>query len=378
MSKWMKKYGLLVCVIITIIFVVLENNGFFAGKAGESKEAEASSDQEVPGGESSSYAMDIPYEYKADINGQNQIDAAINVPDTVREEGFKKASARMAEVPETSILALLEEYYHPYEGEEYESDRQYLGEDDLCLNFSKEYPEFSLYCRTASYIGMAYRNQATEDCNQGAYTIDQDLPNFPLSDCDRRIEELFQTYGVESKLHIVHNTLDYKIMEREALELRSDGSQTKPDYKWSRNDDSYYCMVWQMCNGIPVTHGYMLTSYADILNRGSHNLVLNKERFLQINMTEVYDIRYSQEREALLGFEEVLERYARITEAAENYAIKITDIALRVTGVKEKSGEYRMEPIWIFYGIKTYGEEGISAPFAIMIDAVTGDALWEL
>lgn len=80
-----------------------------------------------------------------------------------------------------------------------------------------------------------------------------------------------------------------------------------------------------------------------------------------------------------MRFEEVLERYGQFTEAAEeNYAIEITEIGLRVTSVDEGGGTYRMAPIWIFYGTKTYESEGVVMPFAMMIDAVTGDELWEM
>lgn len=379
MKKWMRNYGMPICLVLVIFFVILMNKGLFTGRHEDIKETEVVSAQEVPLDEVS-YGMEIPYEYKADINEWNRIDAVIDVPDAVREEGFRKASAHVVDVPKASILALLEEFYHPYEGEEYDNIRQYLGEDEMYLSFFKMYQEFAMRCRAADYIGMAYRNQPTDDCNKDRYALEAELPDFPLADCDQRIQEVFQAYGMDSGLRIAHSTLDHGTMEQEALELHADGTWTKPDYAWSADDDSYYCRVWQLCNGIPVAHGYMLQSYGDILNQGTHTFVLNKERIIQMNMTEVYDIHYdNQGWEPLLGFEEVLGRYEQITEAAgETYAIRITDIGLRVIGVDKGGGRYRMAPIWIFYGTKVYEEEGVNMPFAMMLDAVTGDELWEL
>lgn len=378
MKKMVKHYGMPTCLVLVIFFVISMDRGLFAGRHEEVKEVGEVSAQKVSA-EKAFCGMDIPYKYKGDINDRNRIDAAIDAPDIIRKEGFRKASARIADVPEASILALLEERYHPYEGEEYDNIRQYLGEDEMCLSFSRMYQEFFMRCRTADYIRMAYRDQPTDDCNKERYALEAELPDFQLADCDQRIKEVFQSYGTDSGFRIVHSTLDHDTMEQEALELHADGTWTKPDYAWSADDDSYYCRVWQLCNGIPVAHGYMLQSYGDILNQGSHTLVLNKERILQMDMTEVYDVRYGQEQEPLLDFDKVIGRYGQITEAAgETYAIEITDIGLRVIGVDEGGGKYRMAPIWIFYGTKTYEDGGANMPFAMMMDAVTGDELWEL
>ncbi len=379
MKKWMKKYGVLVAVIFAIFLVLSGRRGFFAGRPEENKEGETAAGQDISPDEGVSYGIEIPYEYKADINETNRIDAVVDAPDTVRKEGFRMASARIADVPEASVLALLEEDYHPYAGEEYDAARQYLGEDEMYLFFSKEYSEFTMFCRTADYIGTAYRYRPTEDCNKERYALDAELPDFPLADCDRRIEELFRAYGVDGGLRVVHSTLEHETMAQEALELHADGTWEKPDYTWSAADDNYHCRVWQMCNGVPVLHGYMLQTYMNILEEGCHILKLNRDRFLEMSITEVYKISYGQEWEQLLRFEEVLERYGQFTEAAEeNYAIEITEIGLRVTSVDEGGGTYRMAPIWIFYGTKTYESEGVVMPFAMMIDAVTGDELWEM
>lgn len=371
MKKWMKNNGILACVVIAILFVLMRNNGFFVGRAGGDRDKEAASGQT-----GTSYAMDIPYEYKAEISEKNRINAAVEVSDTVREEGFKKAYAQVADVPEAFVFSILEDDYHLREGEEYENIRQYVGENEAYLYFVKNNRTFSFWCRAASYIEMAFQDQpAAMNYNEELYALDGELADFPLEECDRQIRELFQAYGVEAELRIRHRALDHETMEQEAVEWHIDGSSTKPDYAWSAADDSYHCVVWQLCNQTPVVYPHMLSFYGDILKNGNHTLLLNKERILQMYISDVYRIRYEEEKEPLLDFAEVVERYRQITEAApRNSRVEITDIGLRVINVDEGGGRFRMAPIWIFYGTET-SENGVEFPFAVMIDAVTGDEL---
>lgn len=371
MKKWMKTYGILACVVVAILIIILKNNGFL-GKAWGGLGA-------VSGQETASYGEDIPYEYRAEINQRNRINAVVDVSDKVRQEGFRKASCRIANVPRDAVLAMLEDYYHPYEGEDYEDTKQYLGNDRAGINFSKEYEEFSLFCESASYIRMAYRDQPLGgDYNKELYPLDKDLADFPLTDCDSRIKELFQAYGAEGELRIQHRTLDHETMEREAVELHVDGPNGKPDYEWSADDDSYYCEVWQLCNGVPAAQAYMLMS-VNALDFGNYTMLLNKERFLCIFMQEVYIFDYEETREDLMDFEEIIRRYGRITETIpENDSVEITDITLCALYVDQGGGNRTMAPVWVFQGTNISGQFGREIPYVVIIDAVTGDELWKL
>lgn len=370
MKKWMKTYGILACVVAAILIIVLKSNGFL-GKAWGGEGA-------VSGQGTDSYGVDIPYEYRAEISQRNRINAAVDVSDVVRQEGFRKASCRVVDVPKDAVLAMLEDYYHFYEGEEYEELKQYLGKDEAAINFSKEYEELSLFCRLASYIRMAYRDQPLGgDYNKELYALDKDLAHFSLTDCDSRIKELFQAYGVEGELRIQHRTLDHETMEREAVELHVDGPPGKPDYEWDEEDDSYYCEIWQLCNGVPATQAYMLMS-VNALDFGEYTILLNKERFLLMFMNEVYLFDYEETREDLMDFEEIIQRYGRITETIpENDSVEITDITLCALNVEQGGGNRAMAPIWVFQGINISGQFGREIPFVVIIDAVTGDELWK-
>ena len=377
-----RDYWLIVLIIAGIFILTGISMGWIPFLSGREDDPSLISITETESSQqlSISHAIEVPYTWQEEIDERNIIHAEIDIPDAIREQGFRKASAKTKEIDSESILTLLEDYYHPYQSEEYDDVIQYRGEDALYLYIPKQGNlGISVTSTLRDYIYMAYKeNPREEGYNRELYSINGELEGFSLEECKKKMREICSEIGIPGEIGITYRALDYRMMEEQAEELHMDGSVTKPDYNWTPSDNSYHCTISQLCNDIPVIQTYMLTAYADILNYGDHTCVLNKERIISMYVNEVYEIIYEQGYEKLLDFSEILDKYRGCTELIlSEYSTEVTDITLRVIALSQGKGIYKMTPIWIFYGT-SYGDasgEIIAVPYAVMINALTGEEI---
>lgn len=376
MRRKIINYGIIGLLIISIIALIYFDNAWELIKPGIvtlNSVSDTISEEEE---QVITYGIEIPYNWTEIIDEKNCIDAVVDVPDIIRTKGFQKAVGVAKEVSREKALTIVETYYHPvYDGED-EYSVHYTGEDGMYFSFQKKVGSAYLMTDTYLYIRMAYRDGMAEDYNRDLYAVDSDLDSFSIEECDERLGNIFEKLGLCGDVNITHRALDYRIMEQEAVELHMDGTETKPDYDWSENDDSFLCVVSQTCNGISVIPTWQFTTPADILNVGAHTFVLNKDRVIGLDVDDIYDIEYMQEWEELLEFPDVLELFRRSPKLFTNVHYKeITDISLRVIAVADGENGYRMTPVWIFYGYWTDEDKTFEAPFAVIMNAITGEEL---
>lgn len=381
MNQKKRNYFFIACIVIGIgLLLWMESNKDFTYPE---REIGSTSPDIVDDMTEEDYSIQIPDSWEEEIDPNNRIDATIIVPESISSEGFRGATAEIRSVNVEGMLLALEEYYHPRKGEEYEYDIQYLGEDDMYLYFSRSGKEASMSSGFSNYVSMAYRDNGAgvlDSYNRDLYPVDQDLDNFTIGECDEILLNFLENIGLEGEINIVHRALDYETMEREAIELHQDGAETRPDYPWTSDDNSYYCTVSQTCNGIPIIPFFYLRAYGDILNVGGHTFIVNRERLVAFTMFEIYDVRYEGEYEKLMEFPDILEKYRQyVSISKQNYETVVTDITMRAFVVSQGNGIYQVMPVWIFYGYTKYVTEDVTedvtGPYAIFINAITGERL---
>lgn len=320
--------------------------------------------------------IEVPDNWIEEIDDKNSINAVIEVPEKIKKDGFKYAMGKILKVNEMEIVKLLEEDYRLKKTLDNEEIIQYRGADEMYLYFPKENNYgVSLATQLGSYIRMAYREGMTSDYNRDKYRLETELEGFSLEECNERIRQICSAAGIEGEIETIHRALDYQTMADEARELHMDGSVTKPDYLWSVSDNSYYCTISQLCNGVKVIPSYLLTGYGDILNVGSHNCTVNKERIVSFYLDEIYEIQYGEEYLSLLPFSEILQRYKEcVTSSLQTYETEVTNITMRVMTIGNEE-EKEMVPVWIFLGTWSVEDEETTAPHAVFLNAVTGERL---
>lgn len=373
MKKSNKNYWLIILIAVCIIILLwMKPKEFSNQPEGEEIPSPVSSKMVTE----NPHLMEVPDNWHEEIDSYNSIDAMIDIPNIVKEEGFQKATAKLTSVKQDELLYFLEEFYHPQKEIEDEQVIQYVGKDNMYLYFFKEENAVSLVSSLRDYVSMAYREELTEDYNRDKYPINKEINGFSMNDCDEMIQKFCDSAGISGEINIVHRALDYKVMEAEAVELHKDGTRTKPDYEWGPNDNSYYCTISQVCNEIPIIPVYYLDLYADILNVGGHTCLLNKDRIISFYIENIYNVEYSQDYEKLLDFSEILDKYKKcLSISLQDYYTKVTDIIMRVIAVNQGDGSYKMTPVWIFYGYWSDETDEITGPHAVIINAITGEEL---
>lgn len=376
MSKRIMSYLLIVCIVVGIgLLLFKESNKDFARS--ERETASLSPASEERDGETD-FSVQIPDSWKEEIGSNNRIDAAITVPESIRREGFRSADAEIKTLDREKILSLLEEDYRPRKTTENENLTQYTGTGGMFLNFDK-YGNADMVTDFYLYFAMSYCDQQVlERYNRDLYPVDQDFENFTVAECDDIIAAFCESAGIEGDISMVHRVIDYRIMKEEALELHPDGTENRPDYPWSADDNSYYCQFSQTCNGLSILPIFYLQANADILNASGHSCLVNRRKLCAFNLSEIYSIRYRESYENLMEFSEILEKYRQyMSMEPQVYETMITDITMRAIAVSQGNGEYRITPVWIFYGCQKVAEDD-SDPYyqaIVIMDAVTGERL---
>lgn len=333
------------------------------------------------GGSGGEESLEIPDAYQEVLNGNHEIDAQVNVPDCIREKGFREAWAVPASNDHQTVLSLFEEYA-PRQVEVDDSMTEklcrYEGEDGFFLLLFYGDSHASMSSRQGDCIKMAYRyDERTDGYNRELYSLTQQLASFPRRECEERIRAMCRALGVKGDYKVAARLMEHETMEREAVQLNKDGTEQKPDYTFGEADDGYFCTISQLCNDIPVLYSYSAGLVeSDVLNYGPIECYLTKERIPFLYVDYAFDITYGESYLKLLPFTRVVERYweTRELEAATKHS-RITRIELRALAVQDGTHSCRIEPVWFFAGYEwNDGEISLpEMPFSVGIHAVTGE-----
>lgn len=371
MRKKVFDYIIAISLILGLFFCIFSDMSFFVKESESKKNNSLTSEQNEQ--EKKSYGIDVPYEWNETVYENHIICANIDVPEIIRKQGFKKATAVQNEVTIDNLREILKEY-DLKEDVLPDGSTRYAGLYDSYLNIYQG----TFYLTTASsiYLNMAYRDVTFMDSyNADKYPFDLELEEFSLQECDEKLDAILKAMGVESDVIISRRSLDYHTMAQEAIELHKDGTEGKPDYSWSVEDDCYYCKISQLCNEVPVLPNENFIYWTNIIYDGMYTIALRKDRIATMNCYQVFDISYEDDYEELIAFPQILQKYKDIAvDVPKEQKIQITDITLRVRPIKNDDGSYDLVPMWIFYG--TQDIEGfLPYPYVVIFNALTGDVM---
>ena len=382
-QKRSKDIVILIIIIAGIFVCIGSSLGWLylgSGRAGEPSPSVFSNHQEeVDSGSNFDFKpIEVPELWEEVIDERNSISAEINIPDEIREYGFLKASGNIFLPQEDDVLPLFEDYYKPYKVKEHGYMTEYAGEDNLHLFLPVDENEnTSSTSNSSDYIFMAFRdNYGTEYYNIDKYSKEQELDNFPIEKCNETIKKICDNLNLKEDIILKHYALDYRIMQEEALEFHMDGTDTKPDYAWTEEDNCYCYYISQTCNNIPLIPAYMLQRSENILNYYPHMIALSKERIVRMFFTTIYDIHYENTYEELLSFSDIMKKYRKIIDLVpKEKSTNVNKIELRVVAVRENGKVFRMVPVWVFYGSTSYEGMEYTDSYAVFIDGLTGEEL---
>ncbi|MDO4292680.1 MAG: hypothetical protein Q4C65_05530 [Eubacteriales bacterium] len=324
---------------------------------------------------------DAPDFFQEEFNGHHRIEAGVGLPDQIRQEGFRNASAVLRKNNPEEILPLFAGYA-PREvtGEEYEGYAWYEGTNGFELLVTPEGGNVTASGDRYDYIRMAYHaDERTEDYNRDIYSETEELEDFSRADCRELVKRLCRGLGVGEEYEAVCRKMDYRVMEEEAVQYNIDGTDQKPDYRWSEEDSGYFCSISQLCNGVPLIQSNIASLVSsDILCYSGVECYVTKNQIDYAHADAVFELSYESGYAEPLPFTRIVELYREKTELMPQISFsRITGIELRALAVQGPGGRYSVEPVWFFAGYMwAEGEEAFEEyPFSVGIHAVTGEEL---
>lgn len=371
MKRKVFDYIIAISIILGLFFCIFSDMSIFVTESGSANKHSLASEQNEQAIES--YGIEVPYIWDETVYENHIICANIDVPDVIREKGFQKATAVQNETQFEEFNNILKEYELKEEALPDGSTR-YVG---LYESYLYIYPEVVLFTsENSSYINMAYRDVTFMDSyNADKYPVDLELEEFSLQECDAKLDTIMKDMGIGDDVTVFQRSLDYKTMEQEAIELYKDGTEDKPNYEWSVEDDSYYCKISPLCNDIPVIPNDSFIYWTNIIYDSMYTIILREDRIVNMYCYQVFDISYEDEYEEMVEFSQIIQKYKDIAvDVPKEQKIQITDITLRVRPIKNDEGSYDLVPMWIFYG--TQDIEGfLPYPYVVIFNALTGEVM---
>ncbi len=323
--------------------------------------------------------IEIPYAYEKQISDRTNINAEIEVPDTIREEGFYTASAELLNYDDSQVEGLFwnkdntKEEMYPEDG-----GKAIYGLNGDFLFVSSTY--LSYYTSWAQYPECAfYSDIRTEDYNRNLYKKDMDFSFKSREEVKEELDQVLNQLGVEEAVYDFY-ALDYQTMESEAIVYDIDGGSEKPDYSWSEKDNCYYIYICQTCNGVPLLSGRTQELNEMVKNHATVDVLYNMDGIAEFWGKYLYKIKYDDKIRPLYDFDAIVSVFQQKQELMlAEYDTVIDSISLYALPTEQKNGTYEIQPVWIFSGNSYWTENGedYTYPYAMIIDAVSGEEITE-
>ena len=188
---------------------------------------------------------------------------------------------------------------------------------------------------------------------------------------------LFEKINAPTEYNYKAYALDHEILKSQENHEDMDGNDDKSSYKaeWSSADDSYYFVMRQCYEKLPVYH-----VYADIFSMEADintpvQAVVSTEGLESLDIEKIFSFSEKKEVEGLVSFDEVAatvsKKYNQILGAG-TYEITSAELYYFVD-LSSGAGIYKMYPCWILKGkeVKSVGTSNIQ----VIINAQTGEEI---
>ena len=241
-----------------------------------------------------------------------------------------------------------------------------------------EVTETSIMFSTPFYSNILQCFDSKAD--QDKFETNKSLEGLSVTKAFNRIYNLLNTIGID-----IGKDCDYKWyclphnkLEKNEYAIDKNGTLDSEAYKteWTKNDDSYYFIIYQSCQGLKIHtfygHGIMLMDD----DTAPLQAIYSRKGIQFIDFTRAFTMKQEKEKYILKSWSEIakilIKRYEQILD--EN--IYFFDNAEIVFLVKEKADNYELRPAWIINGRQQEKKSQESTNFQTAIDAETGEILY--
>lgn len=322
--------------------------------------------------------VELPDMYEAEMD-RVKFHTKVVVPEEFNQDALMKTTARKR-LPDTDkVKAHFEEKIQGQKiKEKFDDPPEKEGEAPYYSILTEEGTNFNIADGIRFNTPTAYFFQGVLSYDNagnlpGEYREPREIPEFLEEEAWEMVEkELFALgYEVEGERESI--ALPHTFSEEKEYWLAHDGETEQSAYKeeWTGEDDSWYFLMHQNLQGLPVHSEYVFLDNTDI-DMPMHFLC-SRRGVEEIYIEYYFDFQEEKERVYLLPFEKIAETVAeRNNELLTTGEYEVSKAVL-CQFVIQDGKEYEVTPAWIVDAIET-DEEGVY-PFTMIVNAVTGEEI---
>lgn len=325
------------------------------------------------------------YEYKDE---NVKFDCNIEISTDLKTKKIYTATANQCEINVDNAFNELYSQIVDYETYEYEEKNEYGNTVKTATYVDRNETSFSFGPMSSKlsfmkmdkipYILGAFRlDESYDDYNANLYSTESQLSFATREETYSNLMTLFQKIGAPTEYKYKAYALDHNTLKSEEKHEDMDGNIDNSSYKteWSSVDDSYYFVMRQYFEEIPVYH-----VYADIFSTESDmntpvQAVISSEGIESLDFEKVFCFSDKKAVTNMVPFDKVTtavaNKYNQIL-GTETYEITSAELYYYVD-LSSGTGTYDVYPCWILKGNELQNDD--KSNIQIIINAQTGEEI---
>ena len=255
----------------------------------------------------------------------------------------------------THLTKQLDKGYSSREIGDYDIDLYYNADDSVlsCEKMDIIYTDFNI----DSILKCVYTNPEIDSYNLDKYSLTDNLPFASREEVFQKIKNAYKTLSnVQISDDYQAYALDYKTLKKEEVptDVYGDIQESERKQNWSHDDDTYYFILHQSINNVPIRQqgygdGYDGTGVDDT----SLEVYYSKNGWISFDERWAYIFEETTEEQTILNINEALNCLKRKYELiASLESCTFTEMNLELAPVFIKDNNYEIRPIWSFKKVK--------------------------
>lgn len=208
------------------------------------------------------------------------------------------------------------------------------------------------------------------------YVGKEDLDGMSANEALDAVRENLQKIGITTEGCLVSSfTLPHSLMEEKEVWEDHTGNITSEYYKesWTREDDAYYYVMHQTCQGLPVYHKYVFPDNNDM--NAPIRVLWSRRGLENLEVDYFFTFEAKEETLQLKDFSQIAAVVANKYNEILNEADYIVTDAILYQAVLQgqKQTDYFTVPAWLIYITEKTDESEYT--LTMLVDAVSGEEL---
>lgn len=322
---------------------------------------------------------------KLALNKSVTVDAKLNIPKQLSSFQMNKVNAHRPLIDSktaknfffkkgTHLTKQLDKGYSSREIGNYDIDLYYNADDSVlsCEKMNIIYSDFAI----DSILKCVYSNPELDSYNLDKYSLTDNLPFASREDVFQKIKEAYKTLGnIQISDDYQAYALDYKTLKKEEIpaDVYGDIQESERKLDWSHDDDTYYFILHQDVNNVPIRQqgygdGYDGTGVEDTVLE----VYYNKNGWVTFDERWGYILEETKEKQDILTVNDALNSLKHkydLNASPDSYTF--TEMNLELAPVFIKDNNYEIRPVWSFKGQTSSS----SSEIEVLFDGTTGKEL---